>query len=216
MQITLASTQGASDSANFDIVVEDIQNTVADVLAGIVGTIRSGASDGCSISVINEAQVGDFFARCELDVSADSRTVEVDAIAMAGAAARSYACAPSNEVNEARLMQIAQATARALAEAVAQADVFCEQNGGEDTSACGLAESNIEVTARAQAEAFAEAFASARTCGCDVEQEAQVSIWEEIFVSAAVASYAETCAGTLLHSLQTSCGRTIGMTAAVL
>lgn len=59
---------------------------VAEVLSSITAQIRSSANDGCSISAINEAQVGDFFAICELDISADiTQFVETDAMAEAGA-----------------------------------------------------------------------------------------------------------------------------------
>ena len=181
--------------------MHDIQKTVAEVLAGVVGTIRSGANDGCSINVINEAQVGDYFARCELDVRAGGRVIEADGIAEAAAAARSYACSVDGgdtDVNAADSMSIARATAHAPAEAVAQADVFCEANGGDNTRACGLAQSDVEAVARAQAEAFAQGFASAETCGCNVSNYAGTHVFEEIWVEAAASAYAKTCASAPL------------------
>lgn len=51
---------------------------------------------------------------------------------------------------EAEVDVIAVYTAQALAEAVAQADVFCEASGGDDTMACGLAEVDVRAVASAQ------------------------------------------------------------------
>lgn len=48
-------------------------------------------------------------------------------------------------------MSIVQATARALADAVARSEVLCESDGEEaDTEACGFAQADVEVIARAQ------------------------------------------------------------------
>lgn len=93
-------------------------------------------------------QVGDFLAQCELAVSGDVREISVDAIAEAGAEAAAFAC--DGDIAEAQVDVIARATATALAEAVAQADVFCETRGGEDTMACGLVEVDVRAVASAQ------------------------------------------------------------------
>lgn len=45
---------------------------------------------------------------------------------------------------------IARATASAMAEAVAAADVFCEADAGPDGTACGLSEANVRKVAEAQ------------------------------------------------------------------
>lgn len=57
LQVSIGSTTGGSNSQTVTDLSHDIQETVEQVLAGITGTIRSGAQDGCSIDVINEAQV---------------------------------------------------------------------------------------------------------------------------------------------------------------
>lgn len=170
-----------------DVYVE----VVARVLSQITGVIRAGADDGCSIDVINSAQVGDFLARCELFISADPDIEENDAIASAGAEAVAYAC--NGSIAEAEVTVTARAVARALARAVAQADVFCETVGGEDTIACGLSEANVRAVARAQAEAFATVFARAETCNCNVSISADVEVWDAIWAEAVANAYVETC-----------------------
>lgn len=108
--------------------------------------------DAISTHVVADAfvplQVGDFLAKCELAVSGGVREISVDAIAEAGAEAAAYAC--NGDEASARVDVIARATATALAEAVAQADIFCETRGGEDTIACGLAEVDVRAVASAQ------------------------------------------------------------------
>lgn len=59
-----------------------------------------------------------------------------------------FAC--NGDIAEAELDVIAVATALALAEAIAQADIFCESSGGSDTAACGLSEGTVQQVARAQ------------------------------------------------------------------
>lgn len=110
----------------------------------------------------------------------------------AASEARALAC--GEDTNTATLSNIAQATAHALAQAITEAEVFCEANGGASTRACGLAESNVTAVARAQAEAFAEGFAMAETCGCSVSNYAEAFVFEEIWVEASANAYAETCA----------------------
>lgn len=139
-------------------------------------------------------------------MSADIRIIKFAGIAVDGSDVRSYARVPAAGDNDAALNNIAQATAHELAEAVAQADAYCKHTHGKSTRASGLADTNAEAVEPAQAEVFA----SATTCGCDVEPEnsAEVHVWEEIFLSAAPGSYAETCASTFRHSLQLFWSRT--------
>lgn len=72
----------------------------------------------------------------------------MDAITKAGADAAAFAC--QGDHAEVNVDVIARASARALAEAMASADVYCEANGGDDTLACGLAEVDVRAVATAQ------------------------------------------------------------------
>ena len=61
--------------------------------------------------------------------------------------AQALACDSDSEME---LSAILQATAEALAEAIAQTEITCEANGGEDTEACGFVQAEVETIARAQ------------------------------------------------------------------
>ena len=60
---------------------------------------------------------------------------------------RALAC---NGESNMEVTSLAQATARALAEAVAQTEITCEANGGEDTQACGFVEAEVTAIAKTQ------------------------------------------------------------------
>jgi len=93
-------------------------------------------------------QVGEHLARCELAASGSVREISVNATARAGADAAAYAC--HGDTATVNVDVIARSTATALAQATAQADVFCETRGGEDTMACGMAEADVRAVASAQ------------------------------------------------------------------
>ena len=59
LQIALIGT-GDSDEVieqEVEAISQMFSESVAEVISSIVGTVRSGANDGCDINVINEAQV---------------------------------------------------------------------------------------------------------------------------------------------------------------
>lgn len=63
----------------------------------------------------------------------------------AGAEARAFAC--EDGFAEETFKLTLSSTAKALAEAVSQVDVFCESQGGPETTGCALGEANIRATA---------------------------------------------------------------------
>ena len=65
---------------------------------------------------------------------------------------QSFACG-SGSSEETNLSDLVQETARALARAVVTTRVACSSSGGADTEACGFAQGDVEVIARAQASA---------------------------------------------------------------
>lgn len=65
----------------------------------------------------------------------------------AGASAAVYAC--DGDIAATQVDVIAKATATAMAESIASADVFCEAEAGENGFACGLSEANVRTVAEA-------------------------------------------------------------------
>lgn len=62
--------------------------------------------------------------------------------------AQAFAC--GSGMAEMDQESLSRAAARALADAVVQAEVLCQSNGGEVTRACGFAQAEVEDIARAQ------------------------------------------------------------------
>lgn len=117
----------------------------------------------------------------------------------AGAAVKAIACeGEAGDAAEIRI--IAREIAVATAQAVVQADTFCESSGGPGTIACGMSNATITSVASAQANAFAEGLAETMgpNCDCDLSNNISSSMMETIIAEASASALAQTCAGTPL------------------
>ena len=181
------------------LTARDIQRTVEqdiiDVLASVVGTIRTDPVDGCSANGDLNSTAGDMAATCDVAVSADDIRTEVDAVATAGAAVRALACEGGNTTLQVdiRSREIATAVARAIV----QVDSFCESTGGPGTMGCGLGSGSVTAIARATARAFASGVieAGGDDCICDLSAMVDAEDMVEIIAAATTSARAEACTG---------------------
>lgn len=68
-----------------NVVQRTVETRVANLLATIVGEVRTSAIDGCSANILIRADTPNSFATCDVSISADDSLVERDAVAQAGA-----------------------------------------------------------------------------------------------------------------------------------
>ena len=66
-------------------VARDFQRKAAELLTTVIGEVRTSAIDGCSANVFVETIAGDNTAECDVSISADSITTEINAVADASA-----------------------------------------------------------------------------------------------------------------------------------
>ena len=177
----------------------DIQTTVEEniieLLATVTGSIHTDSEDGCSANAVTTGSAGDSVATCDVAVSSDDILEEVDAVASAAAAVRALAC--EGDGNEASINLIVRDIATAVAQAVVQADSFCESTGGPGTMACGLSNGTVTAVARATAGGFASGLVEAMgdDCDCDVSTEIDIEEVEEIMAVASTSALANVCTG---------------------
>ena len=172
-----------------------VEENIIDVLATVVGEVQSNTVNGCSGNANVRAQAGDSVAACDVAVSADDIITEVDAVAAAGTAVRALACEGSNSSLD--VSSITREVATAVAQAVVQADSFCESTGGPGTMACGLSNGTVAAVARATASAFASGVVEAGGdgCTCDLSSVMDAEEIEEIIASASASALAQVCSG---------------------
>ena len=174
---------------------EVVEENILNVLASVVGEIRTDSVNGCSIQGEVMAQVNDTVALCEIDTSADAVIMEINAIAAAGAAVRALGC--SDNGNSADINIHSREIATAIARAIVQADVFCESTGGPGMMACGMSSGAVTAVARVTARAFTSGLVRAGGEGCDCELSATVDAdeVEDIIATAATSAMAKVCTG---------------------
>ena len=172
-----------------------VEENIIEVLATVVGEVRSDPVNGCSGNADVRAQAGDSVATCDVAVSADDIITEVDAVAAAGAAVRALACEGGD--SSVGVRTVTQDVATAVAQAVVQADSFCESTGGPGTMACGLSNGTVAAVARATASAFVSGVVEAGGdgCTCDLSSLIDAEEIEEIIASASASALAQVCTG---------------------
>lgn len=120
---------------------------------------------------------------------------------------RAIACEGEGSTAEVRV--IAREIAMATAQAIVQADAFCEASGGPGTVACGLTNGTMTAVASAQASAFADGLAMTMGAGCDCDLSTNISAtqMETIIAEASSAALARACVGAhfFLLSIEFPC-----------
>ena len=174
---------------------EVVEENILNVLASVVGEIRTDSVNGCSGEVVVTGRVNDTVALCEVDISADAVVTEIDAVAAAGAAVRALGCSDSG--NSADINIHSREIATAIARAIAQADVFCESTGGPGTMACGMSSGAVTAVARATASAFTSGLvrAGGEGCECDLSATVDAEEVEEVIATAATSAMSQVCTG---------------------
>ena len=197
LQAELSFEEGEDQTLTVRDIQTSIEETIIDVLASVVGQINTDSVNGCSANADLVAQAGNSVATCDVSISADDILTEVNAIAAAGAAVRAIACA--GDGTSAAITILSREVATAVAQAVVQADTFCESTGGPGTVACGLSQGTVTAVARASASAFASGLveASGDDCTCDLSVVADAEAIEEIMATASASGLAEVCTGAI-------------------
>ena len=211
LQAEFMFEEGDEQTFTENDVQTTVEENIIELLASVTGSIHTDTEDGCSGDSETIGKAGDEVATCDVAVSSDDILEEINEVAEAGGVVQALACEGGG--NEAEVNVIARQISIAIAQAVVQADSFCESTGGAGTMACGLSNGTVTAVARATASAFSSAMAEAMgpDCDCDLSTSLTVEEVEEIMAEATTSALAETCAGAAsTAALPTAypCGRT--------
>ena len=195
LQAEFMFEEGDEQTFTENDVQTTVEENIIELLASVTGSIHTDTEDGCSVDLETIGKAGDEVATCDVAVSSDDILEEISEVAEAGGVVQALACEGGG--NEAEVNVIARQISIAIAQAVVQADSFCESTGGAGTMACGLSNGTVTAVAQATASAFASGMAEARgdDCDCDVSTQADINEIQEIFAVASTSALAEACTG---------------------
>lgn len=187
--------EGIVETLTAQDIQRDLEVDIIQVLASVVGMMRTDPDDGCSANVDILAMSGGMVATCDVAVSADDIRTEIDAVAASGAAVRAIACDGGSASNNITILSREVATA--VAQAIVQVDAFCESTGGPGTRSCALGNGTVTAVARATARAFASGLVQAGDDGCTCDLDAMVDAEDmtEIIAAATTSAMVRVCTG---------------------
>lgn len=95
------------------------------------------------------------------------------------------------------VLEIVEEAAIALAQAVAQADSFCENDGPVGTISCAMNNGTVTAVATTLGSAFASGLEAVMgpDCACDISAAISATMLEDVMAMTVAAAFSETCAG---------------------
>ena len=94
MQETFMFEDGDEQTMTASDLQRVVEMNIIDVLSTVTGEIHTSSADGCSAAAVIRIDAGDSFAECDVAISASDIATEIDAIADAGAASKTWQAGP--------------------------------------------------------------------------------------------------------------------------